>query len=83
MTQLNAPASKPLEELYSLWEDLADIPVATGNEQFDADCIEEAFLHFPVNTNREDIWHWFECQNPHFLCGEMMTAQLATPASSY
>jgi hypothetical protein len=37
-----------------LWKTLGDIPI-NDNED-----IEEPFLHFPIGTNRLDIWHWFE-----------------------
>lgn len=37
-----------------LWETLGDIPIDSD------ETIEEKFLHFPVGTDREDIWHWFE-----------------------
>ena len=37
------------------WEALADIPFNPDTEQ-----IEEQFLHFPVGTDREEIWHWFD-----------------------
>jgi hypothetical protein len=41
-------------ELEKLWGDLGDIPID------EAECIELPFLHFPVGTYREDIWHWFD-----------------------
>lgn len=37
------------------WEVLADIPINPDTEQ-----TEEQFLHFPVGTDREEIWHWFD-----------------------
>lgn len=39
-----------------LWEKLGDIPIDTDEQ------IKEEFLHFPVGTHRETIWHWFEEQ---------------------
>ncbi|KWA83791.1 hypothetical protein WL29_20725 [Burkholderia ubonensis] len=56
-------------ELKVLWSLLADVPVTDGGP--DADCIEAAFLHFTPGTPRQDIWHWFESQNPQFLVGEV------------
>ncbi|MCK9544449.1 MAG: hypothetical protein M0R03_20715 [Novosphingobium sp.] len=37
-----------------LWKKLEDIPVD------DNDCIEEEFEHFPVGSEKFEIWHWFE-----------------------
>lgn len=37
-----------------LWKILGDIPVTDDGD------IELQFLHFPVATDREEIWHWFE-----------------------
>lgn len=41
--------------LEKLWEQLEDIPMNPDDE-----CIEAPFLHFPVGTEREEIWHWFD-----------------------
>lgn len=38
-----------------MWEEFEDIPVNCETER-----IEQDFLHFPVGTPREDIWHWFD-----------------------
>ena len=38
-----------------LWSRLGDIPMNPETE-----CIEEPFMHFPIGTHREEIWHWFE-----------------------
>ena len=38
----------------ALWSQLGDIPIDEDEQ------IEEPFLHFPIGTEREDIWHWFE-----------------------
>ncbi|MFY0991006.1 hypothetical protein [Halomonas sp. C05BenzN] len=55
-----------LESLKRLWKALGDTPTdATG-------CLEEAFQHFPAGTQREEVWHWFEAQNPAFCVGELM-----------
>ena len=57
---------KTMKELKKLWEQLGDIPVDEDNY------IEKAFLHFPIGTDIYDIWHWFEEQNNHFVCGDVM-----------
>lgn len=54
--------SMPL--LCDLWNMLADVPVDQD------DMVEESFLFFPVGTDRQDIWHWFESCHPDFLVGE-------------
>lgn len=38
-----------------LWYSLEDVPIDPYTE-----CIEEPWLHFPKETHREEIWHWFE-----------------------
>lgn len=42
-------------ELEELWAELEDVPMDPETE-----CMEEAFLHFPAGTPREEIWHWFD-----------------------
>lgn len=42
-------------KLEQLWGEFADVPMNPGTEE-----MEEPFLHFPVGTNREEIWHWFD-----------------------
>lgn len=64
--------SKTLAELYQLWDKLGDIPVSEGVTKADAGTVEESFLHFPVGTHCEEIWHWFEAQNPDFVVGELL-----------
>jgi hypothetical protein len=59
------PESRTVEELHALWGVLSDVPVA------DDDTIEIPYLHFEAGTPREDIWHWFEDQHPHFVVGEV------------
>jgi hypothetical protein len=39
---------------HAIWEVLGDLPVNENNET------DEQFLHFPVGTHREEIWHWLE-----------------------
>ena len=43
------------EELEELWAELSDVAIDPETER-----TEEPFLHFPVGTDREDIWHWFD-----------------------
>jgi hypothetical protein len=62
--------SKTMLELLTLWKQLGDVPTVFEGE--DVDTIEEVFLHFPIGTHREEIWHWFEQQNPEFIVGEIM-----------
>ena len=45
---------KTIENARSLWTKLSDIPVTDDGD------IEEVFLSFPIGTDREEIWHWFE-----------------------
>jgi hypothetical protein len=61
-----------LDTLYVLWKQLGDIPVfPEDTDDFERDSIEEPFLHFPIGTPKEDIWHWFEDKNPLFIIGEL------------
>lgn len=52
--QVNLPVTVDLLNPVELWKTLGDTPV---NDDGD---IEEAWHIFPVGTNREDIWQWFE-----------------------
>jgi hypothetical protein len=61
---LEVTAGASLEELDILWDALGDIP--TVFEGDDVDRLELSFLHFPAGTHREEVWHWFEAQNPKF-----------------
>lgn len=63
-------ASRTLGELYMLWDQLRDVPTLPEGDTMDT--IELPFLHFPVGTHREDIWHWFEDQNRLFVAGNVM-----------
>ena len=63
---------KTLNELYKLFDSLSDIPVSNGTDLVEADTLELPFLHFPIGTHREEVWHWFEAQNPHFIVGEVL-----------
>ena len=59
-------AKHSLSDLYAKWDALADVPLA------DDETIEKGVLHFAAGTQREEIWHWFERQNPRFIVGEVM-----------
>lgn len=60
-----------LADYYEFWDKLGDIPVSPGDDEVEAETIEEAFLHFPVGTHREEIWRWFEAMHPDFVVGEV------------
>ena len=60
-----------LGELYALWDELADIPVADGSGDLDADVLERPFLHFASGTPKEDVWRWMESRNPFFSVAEV------------
>ena len=68
---LEKAASVPLYRLYQLWDKLTNVP--TTHEGDLVDCIEEPFLHFPIDTHREEIWAWFEQMNSGFVVGEVMS----------
>lgn len=42
------------EQLEELWGILVDVPVNDNDE------IMERFIDFPIGTNKEDVWHWFD-----------------------
>ncbi len=44
--------------LEDLWSEFSDVPMDP-----DTECIEDQFLGFPVGTNREEIWHWFDVRH--------------------
>jgi hypothetical protein len=67
---------KTKEKARELWRKLGDICIfEKGDEDrgdFEPESICTPFLHFPVGTPREDIWHWFEATFPitvHELMG--------------
>ena len=70
---------KTMSELNQLWKLLGDIPTFNDESEdigeYEEDTIEEPFLHFPIGTHREDIWHWFEEMNPEFLVGPKMNGE--------
>lgn len=71
-----------LADYYYWWDKFRDTPVSEGNDQVEADTIEESFLHFPVGTPREEIWRWFENQHPDFVIGEVMQGTRRTSTES-
>lgn len=48
----------PDPEIEELWRQFEDVPMNPITEE-----IEEDFLHFPIGTSREEIWHWFDEQH--------------------
>lgn len=42
-------------DIEALWSYFGDVPMNPVTEKIEAD-----FLHFPVGTPREDVWHWFD-----------------------
>lgn len=53
-------AKQSLLALYLRWTELADIPVS------DESALDQKFQHFDIGTPIEDVWRWFESQNPKF-----------------
>lgn len=71
--QLLACADKdaivPLDTVHLLWESLSNVAI-------NDDCLLEVpFLFFPVGTNVEDVWHWFERMNSQFSVAQAMLGQ--------
>lgn len=52
----NLHKESKLETAKRLWEILGDVPC---DEENDSE-IEEPFQHFPIGTDKMEIWHWFE-----------------------
>lgn len=44
-------------EIEKLWSDFSNIPINSEEET------EEQFLHFPMGTNKKDIYLWFDEQH--------------------
>lgn len=56
-----------------LWKKLGDVPVNDDGE------LEEEFLHFPIGTDRETVWSWFESEldaSVHALMFPVAVAQI-------
>jgi hypothetical protein len=61
-----AAGALPERDLKKLWDHLGTVAVNDdGSLQYD-------FLHFPHGTDREDVWHWFEAENPQFSVAKAM-----------
>lgn len=60
---------KSMPELIRLWRAFGDLPVTDDGRTM------TPFLHFPRGTQREEVWHWFEAQNPEFSVAEMQGAK--------
>lgn len=69
-----------LEDYYSLWDLLSDVPVTEGHSEFEDGSIEAEFCHFPPGTPREQIWRWFEEQHPRFIVGDVQQGIRVTAA---
>lgn len=48
-------------KLKDLWNNFGNIPIDHEEK------IEVPFLHFPIGTDRYDIWHWFDDELPNGL----------------
>lgn len=55
--QLLVPLAARDEALEALLTKLEDVPMNPETEK-----IEEPFLHWPVGTDRLDIWRWFDAR---------------------
>lgn len=56
------------KQIENLWESLEDVPVNPETEQ-----LEDKFMKFPVGTDKEEIWHWFDerhSKGVHYLLYE-------------
>lgn len=66
---LDSMSELPLEnvwtdaDLEAAWECFGDIPMNPETE-----CMERSFLHFPMGTHREEIWHWFDARYSKGVC---------------
>ena len=55
-----------LKHIRKLWQEFGAVPMDP-----DTECLEEEWHGFPAETNREDIWHWFE-HELHISVTELM-----------
>jgi hypothetical protein len=58
--------STSLAALYALWDELGDVPVD------DSGRIQARFGCFDAGAPRDEVWRWFEAENPQFVVGEVM-----------
>ncbi|MFK4131957.1 hypothetical protein ACI2KR_06635 [Pseudomonas luteola] len=56
-----SPGFRSINELNSLWAQLANIPVTE-----DGTALDEDFMHFEKGAHVDDVWQWFEEMNPSF-----------------
>jgi len=61
-----------MESLRALWATFGDTPTIIEG---DVELIDEPFLHFPVGTDREHVWRWFEAQNKEFSVGALQNSE--------
>ncbi|MDR1459501.1 MAG: hypothetical protein LBI60_04740 [Bacteroidales bacterium] len=54
------------DRLKEMWMEFGDIPID------DDECIESDFYHWPVGTDRYEIWHWFDDRCPNNLHDDLM-----------
>ena len=73
--QLHRAACR-LTELYRLWDQLGRVPCHTAPTSDETLC-SQAFLHFPADTPREQVWAWFGRQHPAFSAGEILEGRRA------
>lgn len=50
--------------LRELWRAFEDVPIDHDG------CLLEDFGSFEQGEHREDVWRWFESQNPNFSVGD-------------
>lgn len=56
------------KEVEEFWELFEDVPMNPETER-----IEDSFMEFPVGTDKEEIWHWFDerhSKGVHYLLYE-------------
>lgn len=53
-------------ELKKLWSDFEDVPIDKD------ECIDENFHIWCKDTDRYEIWHWFDDRLPHGLAVDLM-----------
>lgn len=65
-------APRTMLELRALWEILRDVPGVDRCDEYPDGSSDAPYLHFPRGTPFENIWYWFEAQNPAFVTGEVL-----------
>jgi hypothetical protein len=60
-----------------LWKTGCDIPVDQN------DRIESEWAGFPSGTPREEIWHWFESQNPGFSVADAQAGKYSNLTNNF